>query len=96
MNHLQYLLERASAATEPKRRLTLLLQALALLNPQQREEAESRLQEHMPLLTACQEALNEQDADSGTGILSPRLMEKATPEVLDQVASVLSGLIGGE
>lgn len=50
----------------------------------------------MPLLTACQEALNEQDADSGTSILSPRLVEKATPEVLDQVASVLSELVSGE
>lgn len=92
MNHLQYLLERANAATEPKRRLTLLLQALALLNPQQQEEAESRLQEHMPLLTSCQEALQEQDADSGTGILSPRLMEQVTHQVLDQLSAVLSDL----
>lgn len=90
MNKLQYLLERAEAAPTQKRRLILLLQALAMLTPAQREQAESQLSEHLPILTSCEEALHEQDADSGAAVLGTHLLEQVTPELLDQLACVLS------
>jgi len=90
MRQIPYLLGRAREAAGKQRRVTLLLQALAMLEKDRQEEVKASLGSSVRPLMALRDALHEQDADSGTGFVSQSALDAIPDEALERLAHALT------
>lgn len=89
MHRIFYLLGRAREAKDKQRRVTLLLQALAMLEKEKQEAVKASLGESARPLLALRDALHEQDADSGAGFVSQGALDAVPEETLERLAHAL-------
>jgi len=86
MLRIFYLLGCAREAKNKQRRVTLLLQALAMLEKEKQEAVKASLGESARPLLALRDALHEQDADSGAGFVSQGALDAVPEETLERLA----------